>query len=47
MRIVLTLRQGLSHAEVEAVATRIGERLATDGELRVRVDGLAFRVTTG
>lgn len=47
MRIVLTLRQGLSHAEVEAVATRIGERLATDGELRARVDGLAFRVTTG
>lgn len=47
LRIVLTTRQGLSHADVEAVATRIGERLATDGEVRARVDGLAFRVTPG
>ena len=26
------------------VATRVGERLATDGELRARIDGLAFRL---
>ena len=32
-----------------ALATRVGERLAADGELRARVDGLAFalRPATG
>ena len=30
--------------EVRAVATRVGERLASDGELRARIDGLAFRI---
>ena len=30
--------------EVRAVATRVGQRLATDGELRARVDRLAFRI---
>ncbi len=42
--IVLHLRAGLDADEVRAVATRVGERLATDGELRARVDGLAFRI---
>jgi hypothetical protein len=42
--IVLTLAPGLDAEEVRAVATRVGERLATDGELRARVDGLAFRI---
>ncbi|PKW28285.1 SseB family protein [Phycicoccus duodecadis] len=42
--IVLTLAPGLDPEEVRAVATRVGERLATDGELRARVDGLAFRI---
>jgi len=42
--VVLTLRPGLTADEVRAVATRVGERLATDGELRARIDGLAFRV---
>ena len=42
--VVLTLRPGLGPDEVRAVATRVGERLATDGELRARIDGLAFRL---
>lgn len=42
--VVLRLRSGLDPDEVRAVATRVGERLATDGELRARVDGLAFRI---
>ncbi|MGG5260980.1 SseB family protein [Phycicoccus avicenniae] len=42
--VVLTLAPGLSAEDVRAVATRVGERLATDGELRARVDGLAFRI---
>ncbi|MDT0215406.1 SseB family protein [Rothia sp. ARF10] len=42
--VVLELREGLAGDEVQAVATRVGERLATDGELRARIDGLAFRI---
>jgi hypothetical protein len=42
--IELRLAPGLDAAEVEAVATRIGERLATDGELRARIDGLSFSI---
>lgn len=42
--VVLTLAPGLAPEEVRTIATRVGERLATDGELRARVDGLAFRI---
>ncbi|MFQ6173385.1 SseB family protein [Oryzobacter sp. R7] len=42
--IVLHLRPGMAPEDVRAVATRVGERLAHDGELRARVDGLAFRI---
>ena len=42
--VVLELTPGLAADEVRAVATAVGERLATDGELRARVDGLAFRI---
>lgn len=42
--VVLELREGLDAATVQQVATRVGERLATDGELRARIDGLAFRI---
>jgi hypothetical protein len=42
--VVLTLRPGLTPEAVRAIATRVGERLAPDGELRARVDGLAFRL---
>jgi hypothetical protein len=44
LRLVLRLRPGLDAAEVRAVATGIGERLATDGELRARIDGVSFKV---
>ncbi len=40
----LELTEGLDAAAVQQVATRVGERLATDGELRARIDGLAFRI---
>ncbi len=42
--VVLDLRPGLPPEQVREVATRVGERLATDGELRARIDGLAFRL---
>ena len=42
--IVLDLRPGLAPEQVRALASRVGERLATDGELRARIDGLAFRL---
>lgn len=44
--VTLALRAGLDADAVQALATRIGERLATDGELRARVDGLAFRIVS-
>jgi hypothetical protein len=44
LAIVLELEPGLASEDVEAIATRVGERLATDGELRARVDGLSFSI---
>jgi SseB protein N-terminal domain len=44
LRVVLSLRGGLDAARVQALATRIGERIATDGEARARIDGLAFTI---
>ncbi|MEO7269352.1 MAG: SseB family protein [Knoellia sp.] len=43
--LVLELTEGLDPAEIQQIATRVGEGLATDGELRARIDGLAFRIT--
>ena len=40
--IRLVLRSGLGADEVQTLATRVGERLATDGEFRARVDGVSF-----
>lgn len=40
--IRLVLPAGLTAETVQDLATRVGERLATDGELRARVDGVAF-----
>ena len=42
--VVLDLRPGLAPEQVREAASRVGERLATDGELRARIDGLAFRL---
>jgi hypothetical protein len=44
LRVVLALPAGVPAATVEALATRVGERLAVDGELRARVDELTFAV---
>ena len=44
LRVVLGLRAGLNAAEVAALATRVGERIATDGEARARIDGLSFTI---
>lgn len=42
LRLGIVLAPGLSQDEVQQVATTIGERLATDGEVRARIDGLTF-----
>ena len=44
LRVVLTLRAGLAAEEVQALATRVGERIATDGETRARIDALTFAI---
>lgn len=44
LRVVLSLRPGLGQAQVQALATRVGEQIATDGEARARIDGLAFAI---
>ena len=44
LRVVLSLRAGLEAVQVQALATAIGERIATDGEARARIDGLSFTV---
>lgn len=44
LRVVLRLRPGLDSAQVQALATRIGEQIATDGEAWARIDGLAFTI---
>ncbi len=44
LAVELELSPGLERDEVQLVATRLGERLATDGELRARIDGLAFTI---
>jgi hypothetical protein len=44
LRVELELVPGLSAEQVQAVATEVGERLATDGEVRARIDGLSFAI---
>jgi hypothetical protein len=44
LRVVLRLRPGLDAAQVQALATRVGEQIATDGEARARIDGLTFTI---
>lgn len=45
LRVELTVRPGLTRAEVTAMVARLGERLAADGDLRTRVDGLTFALS--
>ena len=44
LRVVLGLRAGLDADQVQALATRVGERIATDGEARARIDALSFTI---
>ncbi|MGE9807164.1 SseB family protein [Janibacter sp. G1551] len=44
LAVTLALVPGLPAERVRELATGVGERLATDGELRARVDGIAFRL---
>ncbi|MGI8716755.1 MAG: SseB family protein [Lapillicoccus sp.] len=46
VRVSLALRAGLGREQVRDVLARIGERVASDAQVRVRLDGLAFRVTS-
>lgn len=42
LRVVLGVRPGLAADDISAMATRIGERIANDGETRARIDALTF-----
>ena len=44
LRVELSLRPGLEPAQVRALATRVGEQIATDGEARARIDGITFAI---
>lgn len=46
LRVVLAVRPGLTQPQLQAVAQRVGERIATDGETRARIDGLTFSVVS-
>ncbi len=46
VRVSLALRAGLGSEQVRDVLARIGERVGSDAQVRVRLDGLAFRVTS-
>lgn len=45
LQIELTLVPGLTQEGIQQLVTTIAEELATDGELRARVDGLSFAIT--
>lgn len=45
--VALTVVPGLDAEQVQALVTRVAERLATDGETRARIDGLSFRLVSG
>ena len=42
--VQLSLISGLGEAQIQQIATHIGEALATDGEVRARIEGLAFSI---
>jgi len=46
LRVVLAVLPGLTQQELQALAQRVGEQIATDGETRARIDGLAFSIVT-
>lgn len=42
LRVRIALAPGLDQTQLQELAQRVGERLATDGETRARIEGLAF-----
>lgn len=44
LQLTLAVAPGLTQDELQQLLTRVGERLATDGETRARIDALAFRI---
>ncbi|WP_328823525.1 SseB family protein [Metallococcus carri] len=44
LRVVLFVRDGLDSAALQGIAQRVGERIATDGETRARIDALTFAI---
>lgn len=46
LRVVLTVYPGLTQPELQALARRVGEQIATDGETRARIDGLTFSIVS-
>ena len=42
LQVTLLLRPGLDRVGLQALVTRIGEALATDGEVRARIDAIGF-----
>ncbi len=47
LRLELRLQPGLAPDELQQLAQRVGERIAADGEVRARIDALAFTVSAG
>lgn len=45
LRLRMQLVDGLDEEQLHTLATRVGERLAADGETRARIEGLAFAFT--
>lgn len=46
LRVVLAVLPGLTQPELQALARRVGEQIATDGETRARIDGLTFSIVS-
>lgn len=42
LQVGLTLRTGLDQPALQALVTRVGERIAADGEIRARIDAVSF-----
>ncbi|WP_114905965.1 SseB family protein [Ornithinimicrobium murale] len=47
LRVDLALHPGLTAEDLQQVAQRVGERIAVDGEVRARIDALAFTISAG
>lgn len=46
LRVELELAEGLDQVTLQTLVTEIGQRIAADGEVRARIDALAFALRT-